>query len=137
MLHDSEGLEILVEDDCVALLGEATLGRIAVTIGAVPAIFPVNYCLVDGTVVFRTAEGTKLHHATTGAVVAFEVDHVEEETHEGWSVLVVGVARAVTDPVAVDAALERLPHPWAPGDRHHVVAIAPEFVSGRRIPAAG
>lgn len=136
MFTDTEGLEILVEEDCLALLASASLGRIAVTIGAVPAIFPVNYRVLDGQIVFRTGEGTKLHHATKGVVVAFEVDRVDEDHREGWSVLVVGVARAVTDAEQADAVLERLPHPWAPGNRQHVVAIVPEFISGRRIHGA-
>lgn len=122
-----------MEEECLKLLDSASLGRIAVTIGAVPAIFPVNYQLLDGQILFRTGEGTKLHNASDSAVVAFEVDEVDEVTHEGWSVLAVGVAREVRDRMLASSVLERLPHPWAPGRRNHLIAIVPEFVSGRRI----
>jgi len=137
MLTDNEGLQILLEEECLELLAGGSLGRIAVTIGAVPAIFPVNYQLVDGRIVFRTGDGTKLHHGTKSAVVAFEVDDVDPATREGWSVLAVGLAREVPEGPLADAVLERLPHPWAPGERQHVIAIVPEFVSGRRILGAG
>ena len=32
---------------------------------ALPAVFPVNYCIRDGDVYFRTAPGTKLDAAST------------------------------------------------------------------------
>jgi nitroimidazol reductase NimA-like FMN-containing flavoprotein (pyridoxamine 5'-phosphate oxidase superfamily) len=137
MLTDTEGLEVLVEEDCLNLLAKSSLGRIAVTIGAVPAIFPVNYHLLDGQILFRTGEGTKLHHGSDNAVVAFEVDEVDPVTHEGWSVLVVGVAREVKEREMAGSMLEQVPHPWAPGSREHVIAVVPEFVSGRRIVGAG
>ncbi len=134
---DSSGLEILIEEQCLDLLSGASLGRIAVTVGAVPAIFPVNYRLLDGQILFRTGDGTKLHHSSDNSVVAFEVDQVDPSTHEGWSVLVVGVAREVKDQERAGTMLHTLPRPWAPGERDHVIAIIPEFVSGRRIMGAG
>ena len=137
MINDSEGFEALVEEECITLLGSSEVGRIAVTTGAVPAIFPVNYRLLDGQIVIRTGHDTKLHRASESAVVAFEVDHVDPVRHEGWSVLAVGVARNVNDPAVAASLRDRLPPPWAPGERDDVIAIVPEFVSGRRIgPAA-
>ena len=59
MLID-EGLELLPEQDALELLAGGEVGRVGVTIGALPAIFPVNYRLIDGTIVFRTAPGSKL-----------------------------------------------------------------------------
>ena len=126
------GLELLSEDECIALLGRAKLGRVGVTIGALPAIFPVNFRLVDGTIVFRTGPGTKLAAALRRAVIAFEVDAIDETYHEGWSVLVVGEAREVDDPELARGLAGQVT-PWAPGDRGHVVRIRPTLVSGRRI----
>ena len=54
---DSAGFEILDQAECFALLEKTRLGRVAVTIGALPAIFPVNFCIVAGQVVFRSGEG--------------------------------------------------------------------------------
>ena len=128
-----EGLELLEEDECLALLARATVGRVGVTIGALPAIFPVNFALSDGTVVFRTGEGTKLAAATDQAVVAFEVDDWDPLEHTGWSVLAIGRVSVVDDPDEV-ARLHHLPlAPWADGTREHFVRMPIEFVSGRRI----
>ena len=91
------------------------LGRIAVTIGAVPAIFPVHYRLLEGHIVFSTGDGTNLHTAAANTVVAFEVDDVDPLWTSGWSVLVVGVARELRDDVAIASALEEAPNLWEPG----------------------
>ena len=67
----------------------------------------------------------------------FETDRLDEATHSGWSVTVVGRAEEVTDTGEV-AKLHKLDlHPWAPGEREHFIRIRPEIVTGRRIlPAA-
>ena len=126
-------LEVLSTEECLSLLRQAEVGRVAVTVGAIPEIFPVNYCLLDSTIAFRTGEGTKLHAATHRAVVAFEVDHFDPEVQRGWSVLVVGHAGEITDPQQVTAARRLLSDTWVPVDRHHVISIALDRVTGRRI----
>ena len=131
VLTDAEGLEVLVAEQCLELLATSHLGRIAVTIKAVPAIFPVHYRLVDGRIVFRTGEGTDLHAASANSVVAFEVDDVEPSWAEGWSVLVVGVAREMRDDMAIASALDQAPNLWDAGVGSHVLSILPSFVSGR------
>jgi len=131
-LTDTEGLEVLVAEQCLELLATASLGRVAVTIGAVPAIFPVHYRLLDGQVVFRAGDGTNMHVAVADTVVAFEVDEVDPDWGRGWSVLVVGVARHVRDAEARSGALHRAPDLWASGPGAHVIAILPGLVSGRR-----
>jgi hypothetical protein len=131
---DSAGFEILDRDECFSLLSKAKLGRVAVTIGALPAIFPVNFCMVGGQVVFRSGEGTKLTAALSGTIVAFEVDWACEAVGEVWSVQIVGASRVVEpadDRVAAElAALGS----WAPVPRRYLVKITPEKVSGRRLP---
>jgi uncharacterized protein len=118
---------------CLALLGAGGIGRVAVSIGAVPAVFPVNYAMLDGEVVFRTGRGTRLDAAMRHAVVAFEVDDVDPLYREGWSVLVVGIADEIADD-ARRARAEALPlRPWAPGSAERVMVIRPELVSGGRI----
>jgi uncharacterized protein len=134
---DAEGLEVLVAEQCLELLDRARLGRIAVTVGAVPAIFPVHFRLLDGHIVFRTGMGTDLHTASADTVVAFEVDDVDASWDRGWSVLAVGVARVIRDDDAISDALDQAPTLWAPGVGAHVISILPAFVSGRRfVPAA-
>ena len=104
---DRNGLEVLSRGECLQLLGGATLGRIGITIQALPLILPVNFKLVGHAIVFRTGPGTKLDAATRGSVVAFEADEIEPFSHAGWSVVVTGVAQEVT---RRDASLSS---PWS------------------------
>lgn len=132
MLVD-EGLELLAEAKCLDLLAAHEVGRVGITIGALPAIFPVNYAVVDGDIVFRTAPGSKLAAATRNTVVAFEVDDYDSADRSGWSVLVIGRADVVHDLDVTFRVLATGPEPWAAGQRTSIVRISPDFVSGRRI----
>jgi hypothetical protein len=130
---DRNGLEVLDEASCLALLATASLGRVAITSGALPTILPVNYQLVDRTVLFRTGRGTKLDAATNDAVVAFEVDSFDAFEHTGWSVNLIGVARDLDRVLgALPFDRTRIPR-WAPRGDERVVAVTAEFLTGRRI----
>jgi nitroimidazol reductase NimA-like FMN-containing flavoprotein (pyridoxamine 5'-phosphate oxidase superfamily) len=130
---DAHGLVLLDRDECLELLGRSTFGRVGVTVGALPAVLPVNFRLVDDLIVFRTGHGTKLDAATDRAIVAFEVDDIDPVTHTGWSVMVTGEARRITDPAALDRIEARgIPH-WAPSDVAATVAIPATMVTGRRV----
>ncbi len=128
-----EGLELLTDEECWALLEGADVGRVGVTIGALPAIFPVNYAVIDRRIVFRTAPGSKLTAASAGAVVAFQVDNYERADRSGWSVLAVGPAAVVHDLDVTFKVLAARLQPWAEGKRTNIVRITPGFLSGRRI----
>lgn len=131
---DRNGLVMLERGECLRLLGTATLGRVGLTSGALPAVLPVNYLFDGEQILIRTSPGTKLEAATRDSVVAFEIDEIDPVGHTGWSVMVQGMARHVTDPAELDR-ISRLPLArWAPGgDGGNIVAIRPEIVSGRRI----
>jgi len=131
-LSDPE-LEVLSEAECRALLARGNVGRIAVTIGALPAILPVNYALLDGDVVFMTAEGTKLRAALERTVVAFEIDAIDATERRGWSVLVVGHASTIrlADELKQVTALDL--RPWSPAAGEHYVRVTTGMISGRRI----
>src|SRR5271165_6636211 len=97
-------LEELTIAQCLALLTAGTVGRVGLSIDALPAVLPVNYVIHNGAIVFRTVPGTKLNAATEGAVVAFEVDSYGDPAHPtGWSVLARGVAHEITDPTELAA----------------------------------
>jgi nitroimidazol reductase NimA-like FMN-containing flavoprotein (pyridoxamine 5'-phosphate oxidase superfamily) len=130
---DRNGLEVLSREECLRLLSTAVLGRLAVSTAALPTILPVNFCFDGQQILFRTGDGTKLHAATRNAVVAFEVDEIEQASQTGWSVVVTGVARELTGPDELDAAAAHALVRWAPGPDHRVVAISTDMVSGRRI----
>lgn len=130
-------MEILTAPECRALLGSGSFGRVGLTIGALPSILPVNYALLEGEVVFRTGDGPKLRAALERAVVAFEVDDIDEAQAAGWSVLVVGHASNLWRTHEIEQAYALDLRPWAPGKRDSFVRITTEMISGRRIPAPG
>jgi nitroimidazol reductase NimA-like FMN-containing flavoprotein (pyridoxamine 5'-phosphate oxidase superfamily) len=119
---------------CWKLLGQKTVGRLAVSITNHPDIFPVNYRVHDKTVVIRTAEGQKLAAAVLGTAVAFEVDALDEDSHTGWSIVVKGQAaepQRLEDYLsAEDLDIE----PWASGDKSRYIVITPDQITGREIP---
>ena len=123
----------LTPQECRSLLGTHGVGRVAVTTGGQPAILPVNYLVVDGDLAFRTSPDAQPAQAA-GHEVAFEVDHIDEASSEGWSVLAVGGARAVTDPASV-RRLRAQAHttPWAGGHRDLWILLTPSRLTGRRI----
>ncbi|MGQ4362611.1 helix-turn-helix domain-containing protein [Streptomyces sp. SAS_272] len=128
--HTPEFTE-LSRTECGDLLSTHGVGRLAVSTAHGPVIVPVNYSVVDGTIVFRTARGAT---PATDGPVAFEVDRIDDAFSQGWSVLVRGRARLVTE---LDEAhrLARRAHstPWAGGRRDLWVRIEPYAVTGRRI----
>jgi len=130
---DSLALEHLSPDECMRLMGSVPVGRIVYTRQALPAVELVNFALVDGDIVIRTSAEGKLAAATRGAVVAFEADTVDIDGHAGWSVTIVGQARAVTDGEEI-RCLERVGlMAWVPEDGGHFVRIWPAIVNGRRV----
>jgi len=126
-------LSHLGSDQCLKLLASCRVGRVGTSIGALPVILPVNYVVLDNGVLFRTAAGTKLDAAVRGLVVAFEADAYDPDGRAGWSVLLVGKASEVSDPVELerDEAIAMSPWPGAEGQLHYV-HIKAERISGRR-----
>ena len=130
---DRNGMHVLDRPACLERLGRNGLGRVAVSVGALPAIFPVNYAVDGDDVYFRTGPGTKLAAASRNAVVAFEVDEADALGHAGWSVLVVGPAAEVIDPVELDR-LAHLPlTKWIGEEPGALVRIRAARVSGRAL----
>lgn len=121
-----------------ALLRQAVVGRLALIVDERPDIFPVNYQVDHGSVVFRTAEGSKFAGAV-GQNVAFEVDGYDLESASAWSVVVKGKALEVTRQIEVlEVLVALLPlHPWHPSQKPHVLRIEPDSVTGRRFQVTG
>src|SRR5215472_510736 len=130
------GLEEIPEAECWELLAQHRMGRIAIVIGGKPQIFPVNYGLSGKVIVFRTAAGTKLDSAPD-STVAFEIDDYDAAAGAGWSVMVQGLGRDVTeaaDDFSWTARGTRV-YPAAPGEKLHRIAVDPSVITGRRFPA--
>jgi len=120
----------LDEHECWKLLRAEEVGRLAVSIANRPDIFPINYVVDHGTVVFKTAEGTKLAAALLGAAVAFEVDG--ESDGEAWSVVIKGRATEIENIYESLAAVDLPLYPWHVGPKLRFVRVVPDEVTGRR-----
>ncbi len=101
------GVGALSPDECVTFLRSSQVGRIAVSIGALPVILPVNYLAFDDAVWFGAPADGPLLRASVGSVVAFEADGYDAIGGFGWSVLVRGVAVEVTEPGELEAVRSR------------------------------
>ena len=129
-------LEDLSWDECFTLLGQETVGRVVYVDDLGPAAVPVNYAVSGHDIVIRSEEGSKVR-GLRGHPVAFEVDHIDEASRSGWSVLV----RGTSEEVEIDRVPELLrriggdgvPVPWKKGIHKIWVVITPKTVTGRRL----
>ena len=121
---------VLDEPACWEALGWEQVGRLGIAIKNRPDIFPVNYVLDRHSIVFRTAEGTKLAAAVLGTAVAFETDGIVDG--DAWSVVVKGEAVEIERPDELFAALDLPLYPWNASPKHRFVRIVPDEITGRR-----
>jgi nitroimidazol reductase NimA-like FMN-containing flavoprotein (pyridoxamine 5'-phosphate oxidase superfamily) len=103
-------------EKCRELLSDSEVGRVALCTDSGPQILPVNYSVVDDSIVFRTAPYGVLGTYAWNTRLAFEVDHIDHERQQGWSVVATGTGTMIeeADELAVIRTL-RDPHPWAGG----------------------
>lgn len=128
-------VELIPRHQCIELLRSKGVGRLAVVVEERPKVFPVNYVAdADGTVIFRTAPGTKLFGAAM-RWVAFEVDELDDIAQAGWSVVVEGIGQDITHAIDHRSVARRLiaAEPWVPGVKANWIEILPRSISGRRV----
>ena len=130
--ESSTPVQNLEHHECWALLRTVSVGRLAVLVDGRPDIFPVNYTVDGGTLVFRTGQGTKLSAASGDAAVAVEADGVDPETSLAWSVVIKGTAALVKSTEDVLETSRLYLFPWQAGKKDAFVRITPDSVSGRR-----
>jgi nitroimidazol reductase NimA-like FMN-containing flavoprotein (pyridoxamine 5'-phosphate oxidase superfamily) len=98
------------------LLSSVEVGRVALCVDTGPLIWPVNYSVVEDAIVFRTAPHSVLGARAWNHRLAFEVDRLELERRQGWSVVATGSGEMVEDPDELAMIRTfRDPHPWAGG----------------------
>jgi len=130
LIHLSSG-------ECESRLAESTLGRLGVIVGGRPEVFPVNYVVdpTSGCVAFPTQPGTKLASALDWPWVGFEIDGIDHNGEQGWSVMIVGRAEEIDD----TATLAQLQHHqragWRRSGTERWLRIVPTKTTGRRISA--
>jgi nitroimidazol reductase NimA-like FMN-containing flavoprotein (pyridoxamine 5'-phosphate oxidase superfamily) len=134
-MSEERQLTELTRAECLSLLGTISLGRLMFTLEALPAIRPVSHIVDDGNVIIRSHLGAAVAgvaQQADGAVVGYEADTIDPQTHVGWSVVITGVARLVTDPAQV-AGYQRELRQWRTGESDYVISVSPELVSGFRL----
>ncbi|MEV6246753.1 pyridoxamine 5'-phosphate oxidase family protein [Streptomyces sp. NPDC051742] len=133
-------MEEIGEAECWELLDGHGVGRVALEGSDGLIVIPVNYEVVRGEIAFMTAADSSLARAgAAGAEVAFEEDRLDEAFSQGWSVLLVGPVRMVSEEDAVLRRITDAGHskPWAGAGRDTIVALSPRRVTGRRIRVPG
>ena len=130
-----ENTEVLDQRVCWDLLRGGRFGRLAVVVDGEPDIFPVNYVVDHGTIVFRSDTGRKLS-AAAGRPVAFEVDAYEPTYAVAWSVVVRGMGAEIREMDEVIEAMDLPLTPWQAGRKARFIRIRPSAVSGRRVHVA-
>jgi nitroimidazol reductase NimA-like FMN-containing flavoprotein (pyridoxamine 5'-phosphate oxidase superfamily) len=126
----------LTRDESLRLLSTVPLGRVVFTHRALPAIRPVNHVVDGHRIIFRTGSSAAITTAVdgTGTIVAFEADAIDSVRRTGWSVVVIGGARLLTDAVEVGRYL-RVLQPWAAGTKDDIIVIRADMVTGVRVGA--
>jgi uncharacterized protein len=125
------GIDVLDTQTCWQLLAGEEVGRLAVSVHRHPDIFPVNYAVDDQTIVFRTAEGTKLFALFANSSVAFEVDSYDAVSGTAWSVVIKGRAAEIPMQDLSDNLAFPL-FPWTATPKPRFVRVVPEEITGRR-----
>lgn len=131
-MDTSGDVERLAVEECWALMRTTTVGRLAVWVEDHPDIFPLNFVVDRGTLVFRTAAGTKVLGALSGTPVALEADGYDAGTARAWSVVVKGRARAITEIDDLVDTVDLPLFPWQGGNKGQFIRIHPDLVTGRR-----
>jgi uncharacterized protein len=135
MADEKVTVEELSESACWALLRTTSVGRLAVWVEDHPDIFPLNYAVDHGTVVFRSSAGTKVSAALSDSPVALEADGFDAETAEVWSVVIRGNAEEIRGQDLI-GTIDLPLFPWQAGEKGRFIRIVPTTTSGRRFPLA-
>ena len=126
-------LRHLTEDQCRTHLATGGVGRLLYTSDRGPVAIPVNFEFTEGQIVFSTDDSKAAHLEAVAEPVGFEIDQVDERISEGWSVLATGTCRQVSDPAEVERLSSLDLESWAGGDRHTLVAMTVDEITGRVI----
>lgn len=135
-MDEHRWLQPLTRSKSLDLLASVGHGRLVFTHQALPAIRPVNHLVEGESVIMRATAGAAITSSAgrNGVVVAYEADSIDAASHLGWSVVVVGTARLLTDENAAARYRARL-RPWISGTADDVITITSDVVTGYRLVA--
>lgn len=127
-------IEELSSSTCWSLLRDIPIGRIALPGEQDIELFPVNFVVDHGTVVLRTAAGTKLSLIETSSRATFEADDIDVVAQMAWSVVLKGAVHAVLGHEAIIDIFDIDVPTWQSGPKPTYVRLVPDSVTGRRFP---
>jgi len=136
MKFDLRRQQVLGRDACLGLLGGPTLGRIALSVRALPTILPVPYHFDGQHILVGTSHDSTVLRAAAGSIVAFETGRFDARPEDWWTVSVTGPARLTEEPAHI-AALGRSPAAQWLSEPFAVLAVEPTVVSGCRLAPPG
>jgi len=125
-------LDPLSAEQCDVHLGMGKFGRLVYGAGRGPVAIPVNYEYTDGQIIIST-DPEKATWLEGLRIVGFEVDRVDARLSEGWSVLVTGEVRIVSDPDEIQRLSSLELASWGDRGEHTLIAITPTQITGRVI----
>jgi len=136
-------IETQQSDDLTAaqalrLLAGVQFGRVVFTSRAMPAIRAVRHVMTDAAIVIAagpelvlgTPSGRAEPESGASTIVAYEADQLDPTGCSGWSVVVIGRARLITEPSEVRRYRRMLP---AGAGADQLVAISTDLVTGFRL----
>lgn len=139
-MSDIRRMETLTREESLHLLSSVSIGRVVFTHLALPAIRPVFHLVEDDRIVIRAHLGATIaaiDGPAGGTVVAYEADVIDPSDHLGWSVIVIGRARHLSDAEADTRYRQVLP-PWAADSPDDIIVIQADLVDGfRLVPGVG
>jgi nitroimidazol reductase NimA-like FMN-containing flavoprotein (pyridoxamine 5'-phosphate oxidase superfamily) len=121
-------------DESHLLLRSDVVGRVAFHPPVGLRIVPVNYTVLDDSIIWRTSPHTELGTYGADREAVFEADHLDQRARQGWSVIASGRIEVIDDYdlVVVIRAIQD-PRPWAAGMRHLYMRLRIDNLTGRRI----
>ncbi len=126
----AEPVTVLGDDESWNLISAVHLGRLVTVVQGRPEVFPVNFVVQRRTVLFRTAEGTKLFATVMNDQVLFEAD--DHDAVAGWSVVVRGTAEVLFAADDIQEAEQAGLYPWIATRKLRFVRVTPAQITGRR-----
>ena len=134
MSTPDQDIEELSTSTCWSLLRDLPVGRIALPGDGDIEVFPVNFVVDGGTVVIRTAAGTKLSLIEANSRATFEADDVDVVSQTAWSVVLKGKVQVVHGHEAIIETFDMVLPTWQSGPKPTFVRLVPDGVTGRRFP---
>jgi uncharacterized protein len=91
-----EGVQPLSETECHDLLVQTSVGRLSLSLSALPVVVPVHYGYLGGRVIIGINDGPVRRAVIGGNVIALGIDSADL-TEPFWSVLAIGRANEISD----------------------------------------